>query len=189
MPGGLHVLLGLFLPIAMSGVAAAQEGLLPPSSDICGERPEYRQLDFWVGAWDVTAGDYTIAMSRVQPTVGGCLILEEYAQEGGYSSKSISVFDAVLGRWRQTGVDSSGSVSEFTGELSGGAMRLAGETHRPDGAIVLRRMTLDPLGPDRVRQYSERSLDGGATWEVDYEFMYVRRDDTARGPGDAGGQR
>jgi hypothetical protein len=54
-------------------------------------------------------------------------------------------------------------------------MHLKGESHRQDGQRILRRMIVSPAGPDRVRQYSERSLDGGQTWGVAYDYIYVRR--------------
>lgn len=66
-------------------------------------------------------------------------------------------------------------MSEFAGEYKDGAMRYEGETHRQSGAKVLRRMIVYDLGPDRVRQYSERSTDGGKTWGVAYDFIYVRK--------------
>jgi hypothetical protein len=34
-------------------------------------------------------------------------------------------------------------------------------------------MTLSNLGPDRVRQLSEASIDDGKTWHVTYDFLYT----------------
>jgi hypothetical protein len=36
-------------------------------------------------------------------------------------------------------------------------------------------MTVEALGADRVRQYSERSADSGKSWGVPYDFTHVRR--------------
>lgn len=72
-------------------------------------------------------------------------------------------------------MDRSGNVSEFVGEYKEGAMRFEGESHRNDGSKVLRRMTIFDEGPDRVRQHSERSVDGGKTWSVVYDFIYTRK--------------
>jgi len=56
-----------------------------------------------------------------------------------------------------------------------GAMRYKGETHTQGGGKILRRLTFFNLGADRVRQFSERSTDGGKTWTVGYDFTYVRK--------------
>jgi hypothetical protein len=141
----------------------------------CAVRPEHRQFDFWVGEWEVTSQGKQIAASSIQRIVEGCVIVENYSQPNGYSGKSLSFFDAHLGKWRQTWADSAGNVSEFVGAYTENAMRFEGESHLQDGRKVLRRMTLSSLGPDRVRQYSERSTDGGKTWNVAYDFIYRRK--------------
>jgi hypothetical protein len=137
--------------------------------------PEYKQFDFWVGEWDVMDNGRKIATSSIQRIVGDCIIFENYSQEDGYSGKSFNFFDATLRKWRQTWVDSSGNVSEFAGEFRDNAMRLEGESHRQNGQRVLRRMILSTVRPDRVRQYSERSVDGGTTWSLAYDYLYIRR--------------
>jgi hypothetical protein len=146
-----------------------------PRPSPCPVKPEYKQFDFWMGEWDVTDKGQKIATSSIQRIVGDCIIFENYFQLDGYTGKSFSFFDATLGKWRQTWVDSSGNVGEFLGEYRENAMRYEGETHRSDGQKILRRMTLFNLGADRVRQYSERSLDGGKTWAAGYDFIYIRR--------------
>ena len=157
--------------------AQTQPAPAPPAQrpNPCPVKPEYKQFDFWVGEWDVTDQGRKIATSSIQRIVGDCIIFENYFQLDDYTGKSFSFYDATLGKWRQTWVDSSGNVGEFLGEFKESAMRFEGETHRADGQKILRRMTLFNLGQDRVRQYSERSLDGGKTWGVGYDFIYVRR--------------
>jgi hypothetical protein len=170
------------LLLLLGGVAAlplrAQTKPAPqPSAPInpCPVKTEYRQFDFWVGEWDVTENGKKIATSSIQRIVGSCVIFENYAETGDYTGKSFNFFDATLGKWRQTWVDGMGNVSEFAGEYSDGAMRFEGESHLQNGRRVLRRMTLFNLGADRVRQYSERSVDDGKTWSVGYDYIYLRR--------------
>lgn len=136
---------------------------------------EYRQFDFWLGNWAVRNGAKTIASSRIERGPGGCTIEEQYIQEDGYSGKSTSFYDAVLGQWRQTWVDAEGNIGEFAGSFRDGAMRFDGETHTRDGRRILRRLTLSAESTDRVRQYSEASNDGGITWHPHYDFLYFRR--------------
>jgi hypothetical protein len=146
----------------------------PPPSP-CPTQPEYRQLDFWVGEWDVTDHGTKIAESSIQRIVDQCIIFENYTEPPSYTGKSFNFYDATLKKWRQTWVDSQGNVSEFTGEFRDGAMHLEGESHRANGRRVLRKMVLTPLEGGRVRQYSERSLDEGKTWGVAYDYVYVPR--------------
>lgn len=54
----------------------------------------------------------------------------------------------------------------LTGDVPGGA----GQPAR-----VTTRLTLFREGPDRVRQLSESTQDGGTTWSANYDFTYTRR--------------
>jgi tetratricopeptide (TPR) repeat protein len=140
----------------------------------CTSQPEYKQFDFWVGEWVVTSEGQQVATSSIQRIVNGCIIFENYAQSDGFTGKSFNFFDATLKKWRQTWVDGTARVSEFAGMFKDGAMRFEGESHLQDGTRILRRMTLFNLAPDRVRQLSEASTDGGKTWRVTYDFLYTR---------------
>jgi hypothetical protein len=139
------------------------------------DQPEHRQFDFWIGRWDVTDHGKVIASSTIERFAGGCIVLESYAQQDGYSGKSINFYDASLHRWRQTWADSRGNASEWIGEWRDGALRFDGEAHRADGVKVTRNMTFTPLADGSVRQASDRSLDGGKTWQPGYDFVYVRK--------------
>jgi len=140
----------------------------PPTCNL----PEQRQFDFWIGDWEVRSGTEAVATSRIERTIAGCVIRETYTQKDGYTGTSLSFYDSVLHRWRQTWVDSTGSVGEFAGEFRDGAMRFTGETHRFDGTRIHRKMNLSREG-DTVRQVSEASRDGTA-WKPHYDFTYVR---------------
>jgi hypothetical protein len=155
-------------------------GAAAPAS-ACAARPESRQFDFWLGEWEVRispgrkdAGT-VVATSREESAAEGCLLVENYAQNDGYTGRSLNFWDPALGKWRQTWVDRRGAVSEFTGEFRDGVMRFEGESHTPAGGRVLRKLYFQALGPDTVRQWSEASKDGGKTWVLFYDFTYVRK--------------
>ncbi|NUM79276.1 hypothetical protein HUU42_00620 [bacterium] len=137
-------------------------------------KPE-RQFDFWVGEWDVTDSGQVIATSIEQFLEDSSIIMENYSQKDGYTGKSINFYDRYLKKWRQTWVDRVGNVSEFTGEYRDGAMVFEGESHRANGKKILRKMIFYNLGYDKIRQYSEMSLDNGKTWQIAYDFIYVRK--------------
>lgn len=147
-----------------------------PTSEVnpC-EQTENRQFDFWVGEWDVTSGGRKIAESSIQLIIGSCVIYENYSDPSGYTGKSFNFYDATLKKWRQTWVDNGGNVSEFSGEYRDSAMHYEGESHRRDGQRISRKMTVTRLAADRVRQYSEYSMDAGKTWKPNYDFVYLRK--------------
>ncbi|MFL6228059.1 MAG: hypothetical protein ACJ741_04710 [Pyrinomonadaceae bacterium] len=167
----------LLLAFACAAPLSAQTQPAPPAVPVspCPSKAEYREFDFWLGEWDVTDQGRKIATSSIQSIVGGCVVFENYAQADGYTGKSFNFYDGALGRWRQTWVDAYGNVSEFVGEFKDGAMRYEGETHRAGGVKVLRKMILTWLDAGRVRQFSERSTDGGKTWTLAYDYIYTRR--------------
>ncbi len=142
----------------------------------CMYQAEHRQFDFWVGEWTVqNAQGQQVGSSSIQRIENGCVILENWTAGPNATGKSVNFYDAVLKKWRQTWADSVGGVSEFAGEFRDSAMRFEGESHTPGGARVLRRLTFFNLAPDRVRQFSEASTDGGKTWNPDYDFTYIRK--------------
>ena len=102
----------------------------------------------------------------------GCAIVEHYRQRDGYTGTSISFHDPVLHRWRQSWVDTAGAVGEFVGEPGNDVMAFTGETHRPNGTKVMRKMTLTKQPDGTVRQHSLASTDGGKTWKPHYDFIY-----------------
>jgi hypothetical protein len=138
------------------------------------DAPEYRGLDFWLGRWIVKDAGKPVAHSEIERGPGGCVLIERYAQDDGYTGTSLSFYDAALGRWRQTWTDSTGAVGEFTGQASDGAMQFTGETHRADGTRIQRRMRLARDG-EGVRQTSLASRDGHE-WKPHYELTYTRED-------------
>jgi hypothetical protein len=149
----------------------------------CKASPEYRQLDFWVGEWDVQVGGQRAGTSSVQRILGECVIFENWTGAGGVNGKSFNVYNAATKKWQQTWVDDRGSVLELAGSYSDGAMRFSGETKGPKGK-VLQRLTFFDLGNDRVRQLWEQSVDNGSSWAVTFDGMYVRRvGEGARGGG------
>jgi hypothetical protein len=166
------ILLIALVAIVVTAQSTAQK--LDLKAGPCSEKPEHRQFDFWIGEWDVTTEGKKIANSSIQNILASCIIFENFFDPEGYHGKSVNFFDSTLGKWRQTWVDSMGNVSEFSGEYKDGAMRFEGESHRQNGTRVLRKMIIYNLGPDRVRQYSEWSMDG-KDWKVGYDFIYMRK--------------
>ena len=143
----------------------------------CESRPESHQFDFWIGEWDVHAQQGPlVGHSSIQQILGQCVLLENWSGVQGGSGKSFNAYDSATGTWRQFWVDDHGKVTVFTdGQYQDGVMRFLTRSKDASGHDVLGRLSFHNLGPDRVRQWKERSLDGGGTWQTDYDFLYERK--------------
>jgi tetratricopeptide (TPR) repeat protein len=155
----------------LKALSAAEVNLKP-----CSARPEYRQLDFWIGEWDVkaTLQEQAAGTSSIQLILGDCVIFENWTGAGSMTGKSFSFFDRAAGKWQQRWVDDKGGVLEFSGEYRDNAMRFTATTTLK-GQKALQRMTLFNLSQEQMRQLGEQSTDEGKTWSVMYDLTYTRR--------------
>lgn len=142
----------------------------------CLNDPLHRQFDFWIGEWNVfnTQGQQA-GQSSIQNILGGCVIFENWTGRTGYTGKSFNFVDPGTGKWRQTWVDAVGGKIEFTGGLEGKNMVFYSDGKDTSGTAFRRRLTFFNMGSDSVRQFSQRTVDEGKTWSVEYDFMYVRK--------------
>ncbi len=134
----------------------------------CKTLPEARQLDFWVGEWDVRdPRGQLVGRSSIQLILNDCVVLENWSGTLGGTGKSMNFWDKQHRRWQQTWIDDRGNATEYTGQLVDGSLRYA----TTDG----QRLTFTPLAGGRVRQLAETSSDGGKSWAVRYDLTYTRR--------------
>ncbi len=110
-------------------------------------------------------------------SLSGCVLLESWTGTNGWSGKSFNIFDLDRKRWHQTWVDQSGGITHIVdGEYRDGALRFRTEPKRDDkGVLTQRLLTFTNMSPDRVRQHSQLSTDGGRTWTDEYDFIYERK--------------
>jgi len=181
----------MFTALALSLLlqAPAAASAPPPKPFDCSD-PVHRQFDFWVGAWDVVPNPDTLppgtpppppgtkpASNVVEKAHGGCVLIENW-DAPGQTGQSFNLYDRASKRWHQTWVDSGGGLHEYWGELKDGNMVFAGEVPLgPASKFAGRRvvrLTFFPMGPDKVRQFSE-ALNMDGTWSVNYDLIYTRR--------------
>jgi len=142
----------------------------------CKHDAKNREFDFWIGDWDVVdAKGNRLGQSHVELMLGDCVLLENWSSSLGSSGKSFNLWDAGRKRWKQTWVDDSGGFHDYTGDFTGGAMRFDGITFGPNGQETKLRMTFTPLAEGKVRQLMEQSTDGGKTWSVAFDGIYVKK--------------
>jgi uncharacterized protein DUF1579 len=165
-------------------LAAAPAAAAPPCAS-----SEHRQLDFWIGDWDVTVRARTApdkeqwgeakGTQHVEGILGGCAIAESFAAAGPgspWSGRSYSSWQPAEKRWRQTWVDDSGGYLAFSGALESGTMALYGEPRTgKDGKPFQMRMVWLDVEANALRWEWQRSADGGKSWRPMMIIDYRRR--------------
>jgi tetratricopeptide (TPR) repeat protein len=153
----------------------------------CNYTAENRQFDFWVGEWNVipTSGGPPQGSSRIEKELGNCVIWENWTSLGGsYAGKSYNVYNPNLKRWEQFWVDNVGGMIHFHGGLKEGVMDYwTDDIPQPDGTKLRRHLQFFNQGPDKVRQFSQGSTDGGKSWHTEYDFTYLRNTPATTGNG------
>ncbi len=140
--------------------------------------PAYRVLDFWVGSWRVVTGDdqRQVGKNSINRILNGCAIIENWQSASGGEGKSLFYYHDVEKTWKQVWVTDTQGLKEkhLIAVADSGAVRFQGEIVLPNGNIVLDRTTLTPLPENQVRQVVEQSADGGETWQVGFDALYVQ---------------
>ena len=146
----------------------------------CAYNPLNRQFDFWIGEWQVVTADGAkpAGTSKIELILGDCVIQENWNSSGniGYEGKSYNAYNPDLHRWEQFWNDNAGGMIHFYGGLKDGVMDYwTDEIPQKDGTRLKRHLQFIPSGSDKVRQFSQGSTDGGKTWNVEYDFIYIRK--------------
>lgn len=145
----------------------------PTPFPICRLNPPFRQLDFWVGSWTVSASPGPqLGTSEVISDLNGCLIEENFQTPNGYRNRSFSFFDFDQSTWFRTFADENGEYVMLSGGFDGDALVLSGRDTAPDGREVELRVTIAPTSHGGVQQTWELSHDGGASWNTDLTLDY-----------------
>ena len=159
------------IALVWSVVALAAEQTAPACAG-----PEFRQLDFWVGEWNLTwdGGKGTNVVTR---EMDGCVIHEHFSSDASQQflrGESVSSYQPKLGIWRQTWVDNQGGYIPLTGEL------------KKDGTFVLTttrlnekqrqtRMIFENIKPASFTWRWQSTADDGEAWKDEWVIAYARK--------------
>lgn len=165
------------LLMAATLLAASQVHAQAPSYGC--DSPESKQLDFWVGDWELTTvgpGSTGKSRNKVSKILDGCVVLEEFDGEQGSKlvGKSFSTFDRATGKWKQTWIDNTASYLDFEGGLVDGDMSFWREAAPKDGRVQRQRMIFRDVRNDSLKWLWQKSEDGGKTWATQWEIDYKR---------------
>lgn len=163
------------LNIAILFAAAAAATATASQQAVCNA-PEYHQLDFWIGEWNVfqASDNKKVGTSRIESVMGGCGIGEHYeapnAPSGAYSGTSYSGYDRKDGKWHQMYIDTNGNVTWYTGGVDGSDVVMEAPAN---GAIT--RMVYRKLDDGSVEQIGTVSTNFGRKWTPGYDYIYRRK--------------
>lgn len=130
----------------------------------CSE-PEFRQFDFWLGSWSVTAKSKPAGSNRILPHSKGCVLLEFWKPTQGPTGVSMNFYDPFDKQWKQYWVSPGGTLS-LSGSFASGAMTLT----QPGNRILW-----SPKPDGTVTQDWDSSSDGGKTWKSNFAGIYSRQ--------------
>lgn len=145
-----------------------------------GESETTRELDFWLGSWEVEAENgQSLGTSRVTTDLSGCLVEERFETPEGYSAVSFAYWDFWEGVWYRTYIDSEGERVELSGASDGPGLLLSGTEAGPghSGRQLQLRVRLEAEDQDIVRQTWETSRDAGERWKEAVVLVYRRTGD------------
>ena len=138
-----------------------------------------RGLDFWLGSWTVTDPEGKPAgKNEITAITNGCGLLERWESPGAggstFRGTGLHVFDPARGVWKQLWTDTSGRAQEMEGEVKDGVAIYRWtivERQRSFGARPVHGVA---AARGKVRQFGERSTDGGKTWHPTFDYFYAR---------------
>ena len=166
----------LFAALALADGAGALHATrsAAASAASCAEA-SYRQLDFWLGDWDVfdVGGAAAVARARITRILDGCVVHELYesAEVGGTRGESFSIFDRTRGVWHQTWVTARGALLQIEGTARDGRVELAGSYLDAQRQRVQIRAAWWPA-TEGVREQAETSRDGGHSWQPEFDLVF-----------------
>lgn len=136
--------------------------------------PEYRQFDFWLGNWQVTQPDGTVAgTNAIQASYNGCVMTEHYQVNGAPYGESLNAYDRATQRWYQTWMDKNGTVLLLSGGMKGDSMVLSGQSKDASGGDVTHQISWQPQANGTVIQHWQfKQADGD--WTTLFKGIYTK---------------
>lgn len=152
--------------------------LLPllSASGLACEDENYRQFDFWIGKWEVSRPDGTVAgTNQITKSLNDCILHEHYQSVNGYEGTSVNIFNKNTQQWHQTWVDNTGLLLQLDGGLVNQDMVMWGEGMDQSGRIVKHRISWSPNENGTVIQRWQVSHDQGMSWQMLFEGTYKKQ--------------
>jgi len=136
------------------GFALATNSFAATDSDWCATKSQNRQLDYWLGNWQIGAeGSSGSAHSTVSLSLDKCFVVESWDGGRGHHGQNVFGYSADDKSWDGMFADNQGRVHVFTsGKVASGTAEFAGTSRGPNGESILNRVKVIRLNPSKVEQ-------------------------------------
>jgi hypothetical protein len=169
------------LSIALPAMAQTAAPAVPrePRPSPCldaAAHPEWRQLDYWVGEWEVFSADGKKSSDvSVTKVVNTCGLQEVWKAARGSTGDGLglSTYNQRTNKWEYFWVSGAGATSHFDGTLQPDGMHFRLVQPMPGGALRLRHWTLIKRPDGKIDELSMGSDDDGVTWKQEYLLTWV----------------
>ncbi len=151
----------VLLVSAFGFTALAQTPATTPNCFCCSEI--HKAFDFWVGDWEVTGPDGSVAgTNTIRRIQNGCVLQENWVGAGGSSTgTSLNFYNGASGQWEQLWVSNTGFVLKLKGNPEDGDMVLTSDPfHDAQGVESVHRIRWSPAEDGSVRQLWEMLQEG-----------------------------
>ena len=169
--------LSLLLVAAVVGTLVVSTVRAADEVQPCAVNEPSRALDYWLGNWTVKnpAGGGE-SHSSVQLQLAQCALIENWGDGEGHDGENVFGYSQGDHEWRGMFFDNRGHIHVFlTGKVAGGVAEFQGPSLGEHGEMVLNRIRLTRIAPDRLEQTWEKSRDNGRTWTRQFSLEYSRR--------------
>jgi len=166
--------LGGALLIALFGAAPAL------GQDLRGipDSPAQRDFDYWIGTWyRETDGQVDTAHAFLVSRLPSGAILEQWRARPDsvrMIASAIRSFDKAWNRWMYVWTSTDGHCQVWEGRRVDGRWYIYREFEIAGDRYLSRQAWLSESA-DRLVRISEKSYDGGVTWQLRFRESYVRR--------------
>lgn len=159
----------IFFSLLLSGLM----GLAQDDSCACCTE-NHTAFDFWIGTWEVTNPDGSLAgKNTITKAEDGCVLKESWTSaNAGYTGTSINFYNKIKGQWEQLWIDNTGAHLKLKGNRQDNRMILSsGEFKNKDGIMIRNRITWTINDDGTVRQLWE-VLRGDTVLNIAFDGLY-----------------
>jgi catechol 2,3-dioxygenase-like lactoylglutathione lyase family enzyme len=117
-----------------------------------------------------------IGENRITKILDDKVIYENWTDVRGFTGKSFTLYDSIQHCWKQTWVDNSGGLTEFTGVLKNDTMTfISNPKMNKNGETEINKMIVIKISENELQQTGSVSLNGALSWQTLYSFKYKRQ--------------
>ena len=163
--------------LVAAAMLAAPAATIQTPAEPCRATEVSRNLDFWVGDWDVYVASKLAGRDTVERILDGCAVTERWNGGPGDQGMSLFAYDARKDLWTQTWVTGDtalpgGLKVKVLREHTPTSTTFQGEIEGKTDAVYYDRTILTAQPNGRVRQQIEVSRNG-VDWRTGFDAIYV----------------